>query len=150
MVIKYRKLTLNAIEPYKAHEGDAGFDLFSRESYQLHCSERALIHTGIAIAIPDGWAGFIQPKSGLAIRRGITVLNSPGLIDSGFRGEIGVVLYNTDRWHSYNIEEGDKIAQLVIIPIANAHVLTEVHDLPESARGKAGFGSTGVRLQEVS
>jgi dUTP pyrophosphatase len=104
--------------------------------------ERAVVPTGLAIALPEGFAGFVQPRSGLASRHGITVVNAPGLIDSGYRGELRVVLLNTDRVRTFVAEPGDRIAQLVVLAVPGVE-LVEVEELPESARGTAGFGSTG-------
>jgi dUTP pyrophosphatase len=131
--------------PRYATQGDAGCDLVAREAVLLKSGGgRALVPTGIALAIPTGYAGFIQPRSGLAIRHGVTCLNTPGLIDSGFRGEIKVILINTDPTEDFVIDRGDRIAQLVIRAVEHA-VFTEValEDLPDSARAEGGFGSTG-------
>ncbi|MGH2690287.1 MAG: dUTP diphosphatase [Actinomycetota bacterium] len=128
--------------PAYAQDGDAGLDLLAARSLVLEPGERALVPTGIAVAIPEGFAGFVQPRSGLALRQGIGLVNSPGLIDSGYRGEIGVVLVNHDPHVPVKIERGDKVAQLVILPVAHAHVV-ECDELPASARGDGGFGSSG-------
>jgi dUTP pyrophosphatase len=126
-----------------AHPGDAGADLVAREDAHLAAGGgRALVPTGIAIAIPAGWAGFVQPRSGLALRHGVTVLNSPGLIDAGYRDELKVVLVNTDPAQDYVVHRGDRIAQLVLRPVASAS-FEPVDALPESLRAAGGFGSTG-------
>lgn len=109
----------------------------------LHPGERALVPTGVAVSIPEGYAGFVQPRSGLAARHGITIVNTPGLIDSHYRGEIKVVLLNTDRFHAFEIHKGDNICQLVFQRVERAQ-LAEADELDETARGEGGFGSTGV------
>ncbi len=129
--------------PAYAHEGDAGMDLFSAEDVILQPMERTLIPTGIALAIPEGHAGFVQPRSGLAIRTGLSLVNTPGLIDSHYRGEIKVIAINLDPQTPIHIARGDKIAQLVIQPVVSAD-LVEVDELDETERGEGGFGSTGV------
>ncbi|HVM54861.1 MAG TPA: dUTP diphosphatase [Acidimicrobiales bacterium] len=129
--------------PAYANAGDAGLDLLAREGALLRAGGgRALVPTGLAIAIPVGHAGFVQPRSGLALKHGVTCLNSPGLIDAGYRDELKVLLVNTDPEHDYQVHRGDRIAQLVLQRVEQA-VLVEVDDLGDSARGKAGFGSTG-------
>jgi len=128
--------------PSYAHPGDAGLDLYSREEVVIPPGERAKVATGVAIALPAGYAGFVHPRSGLAARAGITVLNAPGTIDAGYRGEVEVVLLNTDNTHSHIVRRADRIAQLVIQQIAIAEFI-HVEQLPGSARGDGGFGSTG-------
>lgn len=129
--------------PAYANAGDAGLDLLAREDALLGAGGgRALVPTGIAVAIPDGYAGFVQPRSGLALRHGVTCLNTPGLIDAGYRDELKVILVNTDGAHDYQVHRGDRIAQLVIQRVEHAH-LVEVDELGPSPRGKTGFGSTG-------
>jgi dUTP pyrophosphatase len=128
--------------PSYAHPGDAGLDLFAASTVTLEPGERRLVGTGIAVAIPEGHAGFVQPRSGLALRSGIGIVNAPGLIDSGYRGEIGVVLVNLDRAEPAVVERGDKVAQLVVLPVAAASLVV-ADELPESGRGAGGFGSTG-------
>jgi dUTP pyrophosphatase len=123
--------------------GDAGFDLYSAADTTLMPGERALVRTGIAVAIPKGYAGFVQPRSGLAWKRGLTILNTPGLIDSGYRGEVQVILINLDRSEPIRISRGERIAQLVVLRIQEV-ILEEVDDLPTSERGTGGLGSTGV------
>ena len=127
--------------PERAYAGDAGLDLAACEQLELGPGERALVPTGLAVAIPEGYAGFVQPRSGLAARDGITVVNSPGLIDSGYRGEIQVVLLNTDQERTFIAEAGDRIAQLVVLPVP-ALLVREVDELPPSERGVRGFGSS--------
>jgi dUTP pyrophosphatase len=127
--------------PEHAYAGDAGLDLAACERVELGPGERALVPTGLAVAIPEGFAGFVQPRSGLAARDGITIVNSPGLIDSGYRGEIQVVLLNTDRERTFTAEAGDRIAQLVVLPVPDLSV-REVDELPPSERGVRGFGSS--------
>jgi dUTP pyrophosphatase len=129
--------------PSSPYAGDAGLDLSSVEACRLQPGERRTLGTGLAVAIPDGHAGFVQPRSGLASRHGITVVNSPGLIDSGYRGEVKVVLQNTDPEAAFSVEPGDRIAQLVIVPVP-AVELVEVDELPGSQRAAHGFGSSAV------
>jgi dUTP pyrophosphatase len=127
--------------PAHAHPGDGGVDLYAREGCLLGSGERAAVPTGIAVAVPDGYAGLVTPRSGLAISAGISVVNGPGLIDAGYRGEIKVVLVNLSN-EAFRIERGDRIAQLVVIPVATQE-FEVVDNLPESGRGAGGFGSTG-------
>lgn len=136
-----RRLRPDAVVPARAYDGDAGLDLAACERVVLPPGERAAVPTGIAVAIPDGYAGFVQPRSGLAARHGVTVLNSPGLIDSGYRGEVQVVLLNTDRRETFVAEPGERIAQLVVLPVPELEV-AELDELPESERGARGFGSS--------
>jgi dUTP pyrophosphatase len=131
------------VVPGRAYAGDAGLDLSACESAVLGPGERALVGTGLAIAIPEGYAGFVQPRSGLATKNGISIVNSPGLIDSGYRGELKVTLLNTDPRETFTVEPGMRIAQLVILPIPELE-LVEVDELPESERGVRGFGSSKV------
>jgi len=139
--VAVRRLRDEAILPSQAYAGDAGLDLSACAAAVLGPGERATIPTGIAVEIPDGYAGFVQPRSGLAARHGIGVVNSPGLVDSGYRGEIEVILLNTDREASFVVEPGMRIAQLVIAPVASVRLL-EVEELTASARGGRGFGSS--------
>lgn len=139
--VAVRRLRDDAILPSQAYEGDAGLDLAACEGVVLGPGERAAVATGIAVEIPDGYAGFVQPRSGLAARHGIGVVNSPGLIDSGYRGEVRVVLLNTDRSRSFTVEPGMRIAQLVVAPVAAVR-LVEVEELAASERGARGFGSS--------
>jgi dUTP pyrophosphatase len=127
--------------PDRAYAGDAGLDLSACERVELGPGERALVPTGLAVAIPDGHAGFVQPRSGLAARHGLSVVNTPGLVDSGYRGELLVNLLNTDRKVTFVVEPGMRIAQLVVLRLP-AVELVEVEELPESERGVRGFGSS--------
>lgn len=130
--------------PVYAHPGDAGADLKSSEAVVLQPGERKLIGTGVSIALPDGFAAFVVPRSGLAAKHGITVVNSPGTVDAGYRGEIKVTLLNTDRENAFEVAVGDRIAQMIIMPVTRA-TFVPVETLPGSDRGAGGFGSTGVR-----
>jgi len=136
-----RKLRDDAVVPARAYGGDAGLDLSSCERVTLGPGERATVGTGLAVAIPEGYAGFVQPRSGLASRHGITIVNAPGLVDSGYRGELRVVLLNTDAAEPFLVEPGMRIAQLVVMPVTSAEPV-EVDELPESERGVRGFGSS--------
>jgi dUTP pyrophosphatase len=136
-----RRLRPDAVLPRQAYAGDAGLDLAACERITLAPGERALAGTGIAVAIPAGYAGFVQPRSGLATRHGITIVNSPGLVDSGYRGELRVILLNTDAREPFTVEPGMRIAQLVVAPVPVVSVV-EVEELPESERGERGFGSS--------
>ena len=137
------RLIDNAIIPIYAKPGDAGADLVAAESVLLEAGGgRALISTGVAIAIPEGFAGFVQPRSGLALKHGITCLNTPGLIDSGYRGELKVLLINTDPNETFEVKKGERIAQLVIQKVEECN-FQEVEELPDSERGETGFGSSG-------
>jgi len=133
--------------PGYARHGDAGADLCAAEDIDLAPGERAVVRTGIAIALPEGYAGFVHPRSGLAARHGITLVNAPGTIDAGYRGEIKVILLNTDLARTVSLHRGDRIAQLVVQRVENV-TFREVPDLPESARGDNGFGSTGGHAAE--
>jgi dUTP pyrophosphatase len=128
--------------PGYAHPGDAGADLVTAIDVRLEPGERAVLPTGIAIAVPEGYAAFVHPRSGLAARHGVALVNAPGTIDSGYRGEVQVVLMNTDRREPLELRRGDRIAQLVIQPVERA-IFHEVKTLPDSARAAGGFGSTG-------
>jgi dUTP pyrophosphatase len=128
--------------PERAHPGDAGTDLFAAQDVELAPGQRAVVPTGIAIALPDGYAAFVHPRSGLAARHGVTIVNAPGTVDAGYRGEIRVTLLNTDTRSPVRIQRGDRIAQLVVQRVAYP-VFYEVETLPGSARGDDGFGSTG-------
>lgn len=128
--------------PRYQHEGDAGLDLPSRVDYVLEPGERAMIPTGIAVAIPRGYAGFVLPRSGLASRHGIALVNSPGLVDSGYRGEMAIIMINTDKREAFHIKRGDRIAQLVIQKVIEATTV-QVNELDATSRGAGGFGSTG-------
>jgi dUTP pyrophosphatase len=133
--------------PAYARPGDAGADLFAAEDVDLAPGERALVRTGVAIALPDGYAGFVHPRSGLAARHGVTLVNAPGTIDAGYRGEIKVILLNTDLARAVSLHCGDRIAQLVVQRVENV-TFREVPALPESDRGDNGFGSTGGHAAE--
>lgn len=138
-----QRLHADAVVPQRAYTGDAGLDLASCERVELGPGERALVGTGLAVAIPEGYAGFVQPRSGLAARHGLTVVNSPGLVDSGYRGELRVVLLNTDRTEPFVVEPGMRIAQLVVLQVPELE-LVEVDELPSSERGVRGFGSSAA------
>jgi dUTP pyrophosphatase len=138
-----QRLRDDAVLPAPAYTGDAGLDLSACERVELGPGERATVSTGLAVAIPDGYAGFVQPRSGLAARHGITIVNAPGLVDSGYRGELRVVLLNTDRAAPFVVEPGMRIAQLVVMPVTAAE-LVEVDELPASDRGVRGFGSSSA------
>lgn len=138
-----QRLHADAVVPQRAYTGDAGLDLASCERVELGPGERALVGTGLAVAIPQGYAGFVQPRSGLAARHGLSVVNSPGLVDSGYRGELRVVLLNTDRTEPFVVEPGMRVAQLVVLPIPELE-LVEVDELPSSERGVRGFGSSAA------
>jgi len=139
--IAVRRLRPEAVVPQQAYAGDAGVDLAACEPQVLEPGARAVVETGLAVEIPEGYAGFVLPRSGLAARHGIGVVNSPGLIDSGYRGEIRVVLINFDHEHAFSVERGMRIAQLVIAPVASVR-LVEVDELATSERGVRGFGSS--------
>lgn len=142
--VKIKKLDRSIDLPRYAYEGDAGLDLRANETLDLAPFERRLISTGLAIAIPDGYAGFIQPRSGLAIKQGFTVLNTPGLIDAHYRGELKIIAINLDDSQSIHIERGDRIAQLVIQKVPSVR-LVEADELDQTDRGCGGFGSSGVQ-----
>ena len=138
-----QRLRDDAVVPTQAYLGDAGLDLAACERVELRPGERAVVGTGLAVAIPEGYAGFVQPRSGLAAKHGITIVNTPGLVDSGYRGELRIVLHNTDLETPFLVEPGMRIAQLVVVPIAEVEP-TEVDELPRSERGVRGFGSSKV------
>lgn len=137
-------LLSGADAPVYAHPGDAGADLRAAEAVDLAPGERATIGTGVSIALPDGYAAFVMPRSGLAARHGITLVNAPGTVDAGYRGEIRVTVLNTDAHETFAVRVGDRIAQLVIQPVVRARFIP-VAELPGSHRGERGFGSTGYR-----
>ena len=141
--VPIRRVRPEARLPEQAYAGDAGLDLATCERVELGPGERAVVPTGLAVAIPDGHAGFVQPRSGLAARRGIAIVNSPGLIDSGYRGEIQVVLLNTDLEEAFVAEIGERIAQLVVLAVPAVR-LAEVDELPATQRGARGLGSSRV------
>ena len=138
-----RRLRDDATLPTQAYAGDAGLDLAACDRVELAPGERAMVGTGLAVAIPDGYAGYVQPRSGLAARHGITIVNTPGLIDSGYRGELRIVLLNTDAREPFVVEPGMRIAQLVVLPVPGVEPV-EVDELPESERGVRGFGSSAA------
>ena len=138
-----QRLRPGAVVPQRAYAGDAGLDLSACERVEIAAGERAVVGTGVAVAIPEGFAGFVQPRSGLASRHGITIVNTPGLVDSGYRGELRVILLNTDRDHAFVVEPGMRIAQLVVVPVAETEPV-EVEELPASERGVRGFGSSAA------
>ena len=138
-----QRLREDAVVPERAYAGDAGLDLAATERSELGPGERAVVPTGLAVAIPEGSAGFVQPRSGLASRHGITIVNTPGLVDSGYRGELRVVLLNTDATEPFVVEPGMRIAQLVVLPIPELE-LVEMDELPASERGVRGFGSSAT------
>jgi len=140
--LRVAKLKDEAVLPSRAHEGDAGLDLYACEAAHLGPGERWSVGTGIGVEIPDGYAGLVLPRSGLARDHGIALVNSPGLIDSGYRGELRVLLLNTDPAETFRVEPGDRIAQLVLVPVAPVEPV-EVEALSESARATGGFGSSG-------
>lgn len=142
--LEITRLHEDAVLPARAYDGDAGLDLTSREHVALAPGARAVVGTGLAVAIPPGHAGLVVPRSGLAASAGISVVNAPGLVDSGYRGEVKVILLNTDREAMFTVEPGMRIAQLVIVPVP-AVAFVETAALPESTRGSGGFGSSGVR-----
>jgi dUTP pyrophosphatase len=142
VTLRFARLSDDAREPTRAHDGDAGYDLYALEAATIAPGERASVGTGIAVAIPDGWAGLVLPRSGLAARHGITLPNAPGLIDSGYRGEVRVLLLNTDARDPFEVAPGDRIAQLLLVR-HEAPELIEVDSLDETARGVGGFGSSG-------
>jgi len=137
-----QRLRADAVLPARAYHGDAGLDLSACERVELPPGERAIVGTGLAVAIPEGYAGFVQPRSGLADRHGISIVNAPGLIDSGYRGELKVILINTDTTHPFVVEPGMRIAQLVVLEVPELE-LAEVDELPTTERGVRGHGSSG-------
>jgi dUTP diphosphatase len=142
--LKFKLLDDGIQMPRYQHEGDAGLDLPSRVDLVIEPGERAMVPTGIAVAIPRGYAGFVLPRSGLASRHGIALVNSPGLVDSGYRGEMSIVMINTDMREAFHIKRGDRIAQLVIQRVEDVAII-RVDELDETSRGAGGFGSTGNR-----
>ena len=139
--LQIKRLRPEAVIPARAYDGDAGLDLAACDETVLGPGERGVVGTGLAVAIPEGYAGFVQPRSGLAARNGITIVNTPGLVDSGYRGELRVVLLNTDAREPFTVERGMRIAQLVLVPISSAEPV-EVTELPASERDDRGFGSS--------
>ena len=147
MKLKVKKLAANAVLPHQAHPGDAGLDLFACQAATLNPGDTALVKTGIAIELPPETEAQVRPRSGLALKHGITVLNTPGTIDAGYRGEVGVILINHGR-APFAVQPGDKIAQMVVKPVYAVDV-EEVADLSETRRGEGGFGSTGTGAANV-
>jgi len=141
--LPFKRLDESATLPVRAYPGDAGLDLSAAERVELAPGARALVGTGLAVAIPEGHAGFVQPRSGLAAEHGITIVNSPGLVDSGYRGELKVILLNTDSEQTFVVEPGMRIAQLVILAVATPQPV-EMAELPATERGKKGFGSSSA------
>jgi dUTP pyrophosphatase len=142
--IRVRLLSEHARLPLRAHDGDAGLDLHAAEATTIPAGDRASVRTGIAIELPDGHAALVLPRSGLAVRHGIALVNAPGLIDCGYRGEIRVLLLNTDRSEAFEVEPGDRIAQLLVLPFADLEP-AEATELAVTARADGGFGSSGTR-----
>jgi dUTP pyrophosphatase len=142
MELKVRRLRPDAVVPTRAYAGDAGLDLSACEGVELGPGERAVVGTGLAVAIPEGHAGFVQPRSGLAARHGLSIVNTPGLVDSGYRGEVTVVLVNTDPRETFVVEPGMRIAQLVVLPVPEVEPV-EADELPPTERGAGGYGSSG-------
>jgi dUTP pyrophosphatase len=141
--VQIRRLRPEAVLPARAYACDAGIDLAACERHEIGPGERAVVGTGLAVELPVGYAGFVQPRSGLAAEHGITIVNSPGLIDAGYRGEVMVILLNTDRTESFVVEPGMRIAQLVVLSVADVE-LVEVEELETSERGGRGHGSSGA------
>jgi dUTP pyrophosphatase len=140
--LRVRRLDPRAVLPTRAHAGDAGLDLHTLDAFELGPGERAQIATGIAIALPPGTAGLVLPRSGLAARHGIALVNAPGLIDEGYRGELRILLLNTDRTETFRAQAGDRIAQLVVVDVESPEIV-EADDLGDTTRGIGGFGSSG-------
>ena len=138
-----RRLREDAVVPTRAYPGDAGLDLVACDRVELGPGDRSLVATGVAVAVPEGYAGFVQPRSGLAARHGVTIVNAPGLVDSGYRGELRVVLLNTDAREPFVVEPGMRIAQLVVLPVADVELVV-VDALPETERSVRGFGSSAL------
>jgi dUTP diphosphatase len=141
--LRFVKLNDKAILPTRAHDSDAGLDLYAAEGARIPSGARVSVGTGLAVAIPEGLAGLVLPRSGLAMKRGVTLVNSPGLIDPGYRGEVRVLLLNTDQTVEYQCTPGDRIAQLLLVPIATASPI-QAEALDTSMRGAGGFGSSGT------
>jgi dUTP pyrophosphatase len=141
--LPFKRLDENATLPVRAYAGDAGLDLAAAEHVELAPGARAVVGTGLAVAIPEGHAGLVQPRSGLAADHGITIVNAPGLVDSGYRGELKIILLNTDREATFIVEPGMRIAQLMIVAVATPQSV-EVTELPDTERGEKGFGSSST------
>jgi dUTP pyrophosphatase len=142
VTLRFRRLSDAARAPGRAHDGDAGFDLHAAEAVVIAPGRRVSVGTGVAVAVPEGHAGLVLPRSGLAARHGIALVNAPGLIDAGYRGELRVLLLNTDSAEPFAVEPGDRIAQLVLVRVESP-ALEEVEALDETVRGSGGFGSSG-------
>ena len=142
--LRVMRIRDDAVLPTRAHSGDAGLDLTACETVTIGAGERATVGTGLAVAIPDDHAGLVVPRSGLALRHGLSIVNTPGVIDAGYRDEVRVILLNTDREQAFTVEPGMRIAQLLLVP-ARAVEVVEVSELTETARGDGGFGSSGLR-----
>ena len=149
MVENVEVLIASGEVPVYAHPGDAGADLHAAEELTLGPGERATVGTGVSIALPDGYVAFVVPRSGLAAKHGITIVNSPGTVDAGYRGEIRITMLNTDAEHPFPIAVGDRIAQLIVMPVSRARFIP-VETLPGSHRGQGGFGSTGTTARPTS
>jgi dUTP pyrophosphatase len=141
--LPFKRVDEKATLPVRAYPGDAGLDLAAVERVELAPGARALVGTGLAVAIPEGHAGFVHPRSGLAANHGITIVNAPGLVDSGYRGELKIILLNTDPEQTFVVEPGMRIAQLVVVPIATPQSV-EMTELPDTDRGEKGFGSSSA------
>ena len=141
--LRVTKLRADAVLPSRAHDGDAGLDLTACETVTIGAGERATVGTGLAVEIPEGHAGLVTPRSGLALRHGLSIVNAPGVIDAGYRGEVRVILLNTDREQAFTVEPGMRIAQLLVVPALVVDIV-EVGDLTETVRGEGGFGSSGL------
>ncbi len=142
MSLRAKRLDPRAVLPTRAHDGDAGLDLHTLDGFELAPGERAQIRTGVAIALSPGTAGLVLPRSGLAARHGIALVNAPGLIDEGYRGELQVLLLNTDRSETFRAQAGDRIAQLVVVDVETPEIV-EADELDDTSRGSGGFGSSG-------
>jgi dUTP pyrophosphatase len=142
MTVKFRRIHPDATLPSYAHEGDAGMDVRSVEDLEIAPGARALVHTGLVMMLPPGWEAQVRPRSGLALKCGVTVLNTPGTIDAGYRGEVGVILANFGE-AAFKVAKGDKVAQIVVAPVTRAEIV-ESAEVDETERGSGGFGSTGV------
>jgi dUTP pyrophosphatase len=145
-VIELRVMRLrdDAVLPSRAHSGDAGLDLSACEEVTIEVGERAAVGTGIAVEIPEGHAGLVVPRSGLALRHGLTLVNTPGVIDAGYRGEVRLLLLNTDNTSPFTVEPGMRIGQLLVVPVADVEVV-ETREVTTTDRGAGGFGSSGLR-----
>lgn len=143
MTLKFKKINPDAIIPAYAHPSDAGMDIRSVEDLTIPAGKRALVHTGLVMALPPRYEAQVRPRSGLALKHGITVLNTPGTIDAGYRGEVGVILANFGD-EDFKVSKGDKIAQVVIVPVTQPDEIVEIEEIDETDRGAGGFGSTGI------